>query len=292
MTGHPPGSDGFPGRPGEPPFPGRPDQPPHNPPPHGGFPPPRQPYARQPFPRNPRGCPPPDLQPRPRRRAPLLGAIGSAALLLVSAGVVVWSLSGANGPYTALPECGTLVSEEILGVVPTPVNPSVSGEFVDVEELRHLDERDIEERELLGYLQCKAIGRDYREVLRFSIYLHEAHGQDREAALELNRTLVGEMEERRQDWADGEMRDTVPDRNGRGWRETSTGDGGMVGFYEDGTEDFGRDTQAILNFVTDNLTVWGYYSLYDPYEESDVLDYMELLSEQLYGQITREAEPA
>lgn len=278
MTGHPPGSDGFPGQPGEPPFPGRPGQPsPDQPPLH--------PYARQPYPQGSRPS-------RPRRWAPLLGGIGAAVLILVSAGVVVRSLSGADGPYASLPECGTLVSEEILGVVPAPANPEVSGEFVDAEDLHYPDEWDIEEMELLGLLQCKAIDRDYRELLWVTIYLHEAHGQDREAALELNRTLVGEMEERRQDWADGATRDASSYRSGRGWRETSTGDGGMVGVYKDESGDYGREVHAVLEFVTDNLAVWAIYSLYDSYEESDLLDYMELLSEQLYEQVTREAEPA
>ncbi|USY21489.1 hypothetical protein NE857_07725 [Nocardiopsis exhalans] len=287
MTGHPPGSDGFPGRPGEPPFPGRPGQPPHSPPPHGGFPQPQQPYARQPFPQAPQPYPP-----SARRRAPLLGGIGAAALLLVSAGVVVWSLSGTNGPYTALPGCGPLVSEEMLATVPVPVRPRVSGEFVDVGDPHSPGERYIEEMEIRGYLQCKVIDRDYREVLWLSIFLHEAHGQDQEAAGELNEYLVGEMEDHRQEWAGGEMSDSPPGWVRRGWRETSTGDGGMVGFYEDNSEFYNRDGHGVLTFVTDNVTAQGSYSLYDSYEESDVLDYMELLSEQMYEQITREAEPA
>jgi hypothetical protein len=173
--------------------------------------------------------------------------------------------------------------------VPVPANPGASAGFVGVEEL---DERDIAGPEPLGRLQCKAVDRDYRELLMVWIYLQETHDQDREAALELNRTLVGEMEEHRQGWADGEMRDAFPDRNGRGWRETSTGDGGMVGFYEDESDDYDRDALAVLNFVTDNLTVWASYSLYGPYDELEVLDYMEVLSEQLNEQIIREAEPA
>lgn len=325
MTGHPPGGDAFPGIPGEPPFPGRPGGPtpgqypqPQQPRSQQHYPPqPQQPYPQNPYPQQfplaaqppataqgygQHGGPPqqppgpeqpwPPQPPKPRRWGLVFGGIGAAALLLVSTGVVVWSLSGTHGPYASLPGCSTLLSAEILDAVPTSVNPRVSGEFVDIEDMDYVEEGDIEEMEVLGYLQCRVTDRDDLDLMWLSVSLHEAHAQDGEAALELNEGLVEEMEDRRQDWADGEMRDSIPDWVGRGWRETSTGDGGMVGFFEDETTHHDRSAQGVLDFVTDNVSVWVSYNLYDSFDEPEVLDYMEDLSEQVYRQISREAEPA
>lgn len=222
----------------------------------------------------------------------MFGGVGAVALLLVSTGVVVWSLSGGGGPYASLPGCSTLLPAEILDAVPASVSPRVSGEYVDVEDMDYLEEPDIEAMGILGYLQCSVTDRDDLELLWLSVSLHEDHAQDGEAALELNEDLVEEMEDRRQDWADGETRDSVPDWTGRGWRETSTGDGGLVGLFEDETEYHDRSAQGVLDFVTDNVSVWGSYSLYGSFDEPEVLDYMEDLSEQVYRQISREAEPA
>ncbi len=301
-----PGQPPFPGQPGQPPFPGQPGQQPF--PGHPGQPgqawqppfpghPGQPPFPGQP---GPPGQPPSGPRPTgpghprpgggPRRRwGPILGGIGTVALLLVSTGVVVASLSGGSGPYASLPGCGTVLPREITDEIPGVRSPRATGQYRDLQGGR--EDAGGGDPEVLGLLSCQVSDRDDREPLWLTVWLFEPHPQDAQAARELNEFVVELVQERRLTWEDGGAFDEELGRDVLDWRETRVGDAGTVAILEDsGSAD--RAALANFDFVTANLRVWGGHNLYGHYDEAETLDYVERLSEQLYRQVSREAEPA